>query len=1444
MADDIKIGLDGGPLQSAAKPALDALKQLQVAVDQLDQASLSRLNKETRGLVSTLKTLAASTSSDMQKFVTGVTSAVERAGKEATVKAKSAGKAIGKQFAESMEEEVSRAKVRVSAPRLVLPSGLSASVGGKGIESADSVLAEARKLMAESGALTQQQISQAAKSRAELLKMDADSAKLTYAMRSNYLKAEEVEKRKAAVTEMADASRTFKFRQNFYKAEEVELRKLAAAEAADASRTFKFRQTFYKNEQGELRRQAAQEQADATRTFRMRLSYIKAEQAEAQRAAAARNALIGKNASFSAASQAGQLTRATRVASAMQMGMSEADAVAKYGAAAVAASHNLDRLKGSQDSLHTSMDRGIGSSREMHSAVRGLAGAANALFLTYGSLIPLTATFFTATAVKEAIKAYKDLEYQIKFVRALEEGGGAGVSERSMRLQTGDIAVKAGFDPVEAAKGLRLLAQSGLNAQEALAALPSVLNTARVGELGVADATETLTGQVHAFGLQMSDMERVGDVLAKAGAISNTSVAKMSESMKQASTIAQQYGLKIEEVSTILVAMAKRNITGSSAGTATANLFRELGNPHGSDAKRIAKDLGITLWDPLDQSRKDFFDRFIPELRKSLEVLDPKSQAFVLNRLTNNRGEKALGALLGLTDEALADIKSKLEQASGFTATANEKLLDSVQGDMDRLKAAFTNALAEAGSSGSSDFRQALQGINQIIASDGFQQGLNGLVKGFGALANIGVGAAEVLGTVYGWVSKLFILPEFVNVLGQLYDKLKDPSGTNAAIQQGNAYVTSLDQQIRKVRELIAEKARADGTAPAAGMAALRATRDDAESKLKTAAAARDKIAADRAAGKPAFMLSEGNDYAKAKRAYDDAQAKLLGAHDKNIQLISLERQYKTSNEPTVMPGNALGTGTKSYSIPEKVRGGAARRAADEDYKNEKKRLDLISAGNKLLVEQTDTEAKAREDALKQSYDRGILNYESYQDRLMASQNEQATIRINLAEAERNAIKVGLTDLAQKSAAQKKAGKGDTDDALANEIQAQTQKYLAAEQKVSKLLADQKAESDKALTDKLKPAADVIRGAEKESALEDERMRQEMAKLQLKGSGLDLSEREQFIQAEILRILGEQEKKLISAQATMREMTASGVFKDADTNPEVAAVRDRMQAYIDSKNATLGAARPAIAQAAGDSFDGKQWQASAQRLAGTMEGSIKDALNAGLNGDTSALANFGQTLQKTVTGALVDAFYDAFVKDAVKGLARDLMSSLRGAAGGGGSSSVGTMVSGLGALGGLFGGGVGGITSTATIGTGAAATSAIGAYGTGVANMTNFLPPFDVGGFTGFGGKHEPKGVVHGGEFVVNKESTSKLGLGFLNSLNQYAEGGFVPLTPGPAMTSNPAGRVSATGGESIVFSPSTTIHIDSRSDRAAVLADVSRVVDEKQKQYTEQLKRIKVLPA
>jgi lambda family phage tail tape measure protein len=60
--------------------------------------------------------------------------------------------------------------------------------------------------------------------------------------------------------------------------------------------------------------------------------------------------------------------------------------------------------------------------------------------------------------------------------------------------------------------------------------------------------------------------------------------------------------------------------------------------------------------------------------------------------------------------------------------------------------------------------------------------------------------------------------------------------------------------------------------------------------------------------------------------------------------------------------------------------------------------------------------------------------------------------------------------------------------------------------------------------------------------------------------------------------------------------------------------------------------------------------------------------------------------------------------------------------------------------------------------------------------VPSFRPSgYDVGGYTGNGGKYEPAGVVHRGEFVFTKESTSRIGVSNLYRLMRgYATGGLV----------------------------------------------------------------------
>ncbi|HGJ5874765.1 MAG TPA: phage tail tape measure protein, partial [Arsenophonus apicola] len=62
---------------------------------------------------------------------------------------------------------------------------------------------------------------------------------------------------------------------------------------------------------------------------------------------------------------------------------------------------------------------------------------------------------------------------------------------------------------------------------------------------------------------------------------------------------------------------------------------------------------------------------------------------------------------------------------------------------------------------------------------------------------------------------------------------------------------------------------------------------------------------------------------------------------------------------------------------------------------------------------------------------------------------------------------------------------------------------------------------------------------------------------------------------------------------------------------------------------------------------------------------------------------------------------------------------------------------------------------------------------------------FSSGGYVGGGGKYDPKGIVHGGEFVFTKEATQRLGIANLYRLMDgakrgYASGGYVGTSSAP----------------------------------------------------------------
>ncbi|MBC7481280.1 MAG: phage tail tape measure protein [Rhizobacter sp.] len=1554
MADDIKIGLNGKPLTDAAKPALEALKQLAIAAENLDKLDMSRARKEVREMATTVKELAASADTEMKKFAAGIAAGVTKAGKDAKAKAREAGREVGKDFKEALEKEASSARVSVSAPRIAGANGLGISVSGKGAGSSADVLATQREIMAATGGMTTVQIKQWDDAQKAI-----DAGRVAAATRSSKLasslaadgiredarfQGERVAAAKVQAKLMdgvaADNVREEVRRQGDLVTTGRARSKVLDGVAADSVREERRRQgdlLVAGKAQGkllddvatntvreEVRRQgeiatALRTSQRAQKTVRDGLDSdnIREEQYRQKLRAGAVADAIREDVRF-------EKERAAAAVVASRVG-------ARAGAAGVVSEGTAAKqaAKAASNELADAEQRLTKHSNDLHSATRGLASGFNAMWLTWGALAPLMAGAAISHAFTSAIKKGSEFGQTLATIQNLAEQ----TTPEMRGINTAILDLGKGGStqgPQAIADALKTLALAGLNARDQLAALKPALNFSIAGDVALNQGAETLIAVSTAFGYTANDLSVVGDVIAKAAAVSMSSVTDMSAAFRVASAVAQQYGVSLTDAATSLSVLAQINIKGTAAGTAMRQMYSEL---FGSSkkARAILKDvLQIDAFDGATNAMKPMIQIYA-ELSAGLDRYSAKSQQMILQNMGNERGTKSLAANLtafrsevtaaggaaGDATNQLKKMQEQLQEAPGFTATAAIAMSLTALNQMKMVGNTLETVLIEAFQKVEPSVILVSRMLREAFASPEFASGIQTLVNSVMSLVTVlvenagaivtvaklfavytagtigmslgtavastalrvlGVTAATTAVGVIGTTAALTTVPAAAaaattgvmllnrafGIIGvvvsvaaaayYLFSESKKASDTDGikmsrilaaeSIDQMNKETERLEKTMELRRSGMVEQEIAASVAHSAARQGIVDNGALMESVVQLALEESNLVRTRLLANKfspttkgPALdaingqvaddernlaRVREGN--AKDLANYDDAHARMVAAAKKDAKEATAAVQ---SRRPTP-------TGLGEYDPDAKKGGkGKERRDADADYKNQLKKIELQNSAAKKLEVITDEQGRIDEARVTMKHARGLISEGDFQTAMTALADSQSASRIKMAQDEVDAIGPLLEELKRRADKLKAKGGSGVPERLQNDLDSMQAKLDDATQRIVKLKNDKEIRLGAVLTESLKPVTDLNKQFEKEAALDQEKIASEIEKMRIKGSGLELSDREQSIQSEILRILGKQREELVTAQLLMKQKIKDGTF-GPDAGPDAQAAQQRLQDGIDARSTSLGANTTSLRDAAGGAFDNKRWEGYGAKISSSVESSIKDGLTGALTGDMSAIANFGKTLQKTVVGALVDAFYEAFVQDAVKDLGRSIASTLKAAIGsGGGGGGGGTNWLGMAT----------GVASMFTGGAALGAANMVGAGGGDSLGALIALKGLSGGGFTGTGADTDVAGFVHANEFVINAKNTAKLPKSFLESLNGYADGGLVKSVSGPSMSSNPAGRIGTAGSAPVVFSPTTHVTVDSRSDRAAVIQDVQRVVAENQKQYTESLKRMKVIP-
>ncbi|EHV3281308.1 phage tail tape measure protein, partial [Escherichia coli] len=419
-----------------------------------------------------------------------------------------------------------------------------------------------------------------------------------------------------------------------------------------------------------------------------------------------------------------------------------------------------------------------------------------------------------------------------------------------------------------------------------------------------------------------------------------------------------------------------------------------------------------------------------------------------------------------------------------------------------------------------------------------------------------------------------------------------------------------------------------------------------------------------------------------------------------------------------------------------------------------RKKAEQQSQQDKNAQQQSDTEAsrlKYTEEAQK-AYERlqtPLEKYTARQEELNKALKDGKILQADYNTLMAAAKKDYEATLKKPSAVKVSAGERQEDRAhaalLALETELRTlEKHSGANEKISQQRRDLwKAENQYAV---LKEAATKRQLSEQEKSLlthekETLEYKRQLAEL---GDKVEHQKRLNELAQQAARFEQQQGAKQAAISAQARGLTD----RQAQRESEAQRLRD---VYGDNP-AALAKATSALknTRSAEEQLRGS-WMAGLKSGWGEWAESATDSFSQVKSAATQTFDGIAQNMAAMLTGAEADwrgftrsvlsMMTEILLKQAMVGIVGRIGSAIGGAFGGGASASSGTAIQ---------------------------------------AAAANFH--FATGGFTGTGGKYEPAGIVHRGEFVFTKEATSRIGVGNLYRLMRgYAEGGYVGGAGSPA---------------------------------------------------------------
>ena len=296
-----------------------------------------------------------------------------------------------------------------------------------------------------------------------------------------------------------------------------------------------------------------------------------------------------------------------------------------------------------------------------------------------------------AVGLGSIVRTIAQFEQAMSTVRAVT---GATQSQfEALNREAKRLGAETRFSATQAADAMTFLARAGFDTNEILATIAGTLQLAQAGATGLAQAADIASNVLTGFRLEVSQMERVVDVMALATNRANTNIQQLGDAMKFVGPIAAGVNADFEAVVATLGALADAGLQGSLGGTGLRRVISELESP-AKKAVDILTSLGVTVED----------------VRVSQVGLIAAMEALANAGIDTGQALEIFGDRGGPAFEVISSsipkIKEMTQALKGAAGTAREMAAimdDNLNGAILRVRSAFEAVVLALGELGASN---------------------------------------------------------------------------------------------------------------------------------------------------------------------------------------------------------------------------------------------------------------------------------------------------------------------------------------------------------------------------------------------------------------------------------------------------------------------------------------------------------------------------------------------------------------------------------------------------------------------------------------------------------------------------------------------------------------------------------------------------------------------